>query len=134
MDISLDGMDFNINHYGDFNIDDYCGNNNYGLPEDRFPQHFICSGPVPGITEYCLHENKIYRGAFPNGDVVACIDKWGRIHKGLTEADEVIANIGSDGRIYEGSFPGICLGSIIDGRITLDGNYFPSGGVDFCIV
>ena len=138
MAVSLDGMDFNFNNYaldGGFdsgNIDNLCAD--YGLPkEDRFPERFICSGPVPGDTQYCLHENKIYRGAFPNGDVVACIDKWGRIHKGMTEADPVVANIGDDNRIYEGSFKGICLGSIVNGMITLDGNYFPSGTADFCI-
>lgn len=132
--VSLDGMDFNIDHYGgNFDLDNFCGDMDYGMPEDRYPQHFICEGPVPGITQYCIQDNKIYEGCMPGGNCVACIDQWGRVHKGYFETNEVIANIGEDGRIYEGIFPGTCIGSIIDGRVTLDGNYFPTTSADFNI-
>lgn len=130
--MDLKGLDFNFNSAG-FALDDFCGNMNNGMPENRYPDHFICEGPAPGITQYCIHDNRIYEGPVPNGNAIANIDECGRIHKGYFPSGECIACICGDGRIYEGAFPGKCLGSIIDGRITLDGNYFPTSSAGFTI-
>ena len=104
-----------------------------GCEPTRYPDYTVYGGLMSGDAKYCIHDGQICEGALP-GKTVGCIDKWGRIHKGLTEADEVIANIGEDGRIYEGSFPGKCLGSIVNGVVTLDGNYYPSGPADYTIM
>ena len=131
--MDLKGLDFSTNSAG-FAVNDFCGDMDCGMPENRYPDHYICAGPVPGITEYCIYNNRIYRGPFPDGNAIANIDGFGRIHEGYFPSGECIACIGTDGRIYEGSFPGKCLGSIINGRITLDGNYFPCETADYNIL
>lgn len=103
------------------------------MPEERFPERFICEGVVPGITKYCVDKGRIYEGFMPGGKCVACIGSDKRIYEGYFPWGKCIANIGDDNRIYEGYFPGKVIGSIIDGRITLDGNYFPTHAADFNI-
>ena len=99
----------------------------------RFPEKFICEGPTPGITKFCVDNGHIYEGFIPGGKCIATISDDGHIYEGFFPWGKCLANIGSDNRIYEGYNPGICIGSIIDGRITLDGNYFPTRAADFNI-
>jgi hypothetical protein len=101
---------------------------------DRFPEKFICEGPVAGKTEFCVDNGHIYEGFMPGGKCVATVSEDGHIYEGFFPWGKCIGNIGSDNRIYEGYFPGKVMGSIINDRITLDGNYFPTQAADYNIV
>lgn len=95
------------------------------------PDGVISTGYFPGEVKYCIHNNKIFEGCTPMGKCVANIDSDGRIYEGVSPV-HCIANIGDDGRIYEGPFLGKCIGCIIDGKIYL-GGYFPQGAADYNI-
>ena len=36
----------------------------------RFPEKFICEGPTPGITKFCVDNGHIYEGFIPGGSAL----------------------------------------------------------------